>query len=123
MMKRSILLGAALAACFGGVAMAQAPADPMAGSTATPDASASSGADSASAIAAVKPGAPVKDPSGAMIGTVTRVGQSSDGQLAVVVRIDGQPVNLSANILTPEGNSLVSSMTKAQIKAAAKAAS
>jgi hypothetical protein len=60
----------------------------------------------------------VKDASGAMVGTVVKVGKAANGQTAVVVNIDGKPISLAANMLTPAGDGLVSSMSKDEIKAA-----
>jgi hypothetical protein len=116
MMFRLFLLGGALSASIGGYALAQTAA------TQPPSAPPAAGATVDSAVANVKPGTVVKDANGATVGTVVRVGQTNDGQIAVVVSVDGQPVNLASNILTPAADGLVSSMTKAQIMAAAKAA-
>jgi ligand-binding sensor protein len=61
----------------------------------------------------------VKDTSGATVGTVVQVGKATNGLEAVVVNIDGKPISLAANVLTPAGDGMVSSVTKDQIKAAA----
>jgi hypothetical protein len=61
----------------------------------------------------------VKDASGATVGTVVQVGKATNGLDAVVINVDGKPISLAANLLTPDGAGLVSSVTKDQIKAAA----
>lgn len=69
-----------------------------------------------------RPGMLVKDAEGAAIGSVVTAGKSSaTGEPVVVVSVDGKRLNLAAASLNPAGNELVSSMTKAQILAAAKA--
>jgi hypothetical protein len=109
-MLRSLIIGAALATFVtaGVTAMPMEPVNPPA----TVDPS----------FASVPLGAPIKDTTGGLIGTVLRVGKTDDGQIAVVASIDGQPVKLPTTILSSYGDSLVSTMTKAQIQAAAKAA-
>ncbi len=69
----------------------------------------------------LKAGMTVKDPAGAIVGPVTRVGKTADGKDAVLVNIDGKDVGLPASILSKaqDGSSLVSSATKDQILAAA----
>jgi hypothetical protein len=115
-MIKSLLLGASLATAVGFAASAQ-PAMPGPDHEAAPSA-AQAGVD-ASAVA--KPGMVVTDNTGATVGTVTQVGKTAAGESAVVVRIDGQPFTLAADKLSPSGGGLVSSMTKAEIKAAPKA--
>ncbi|MDP3747469.1 MAG: hypothetical protein Q8Q88_10530 [Phenylobacterium sp.] len=64
----------------------------------------------------------VKDSAGVTVGTITRVGKTADGAAAVAVNVDvdGKTVNLASSTLnlSPTGDAAVSSMTKAQIKAA-----
>jgi hypothetical protein len=119
-MLRALFLGATLATTLGYAAQAQSDMSPSGAppsSQAPADQSSTqSGADSATTA---KPGMVVKDTSGGTVGTVVKVGQATNGQTAVVVNIDGKPISLAANMLTPAGDGLVCSMTKDQIKAAA----
>ncbi len=123
MLFKNLLLGAGLAATLGFAAHAQSmPAPDQSDAQAPagqPPADAAAPPSGADATAA-KPGMVVKDSAGATLGKVVQVGQTADGQSAVVVEVDGAPITLAANMLTPNGNGLVSSMTKAQIKAASK---
>ncbi len=119
-MLRTLFLGATLATTLGYAAQAQP--DPSS-SSASPQSQAPADQAAtqagANAPSTAKPGMVVKDASGATVGTVVQVGQASNGQSAVVVNIDGKPISLAANMLTPAGDGLVSSMSKDEIKAAA----
>jgi hypothetical protein len=126
-MSRALFLGSALAMTLGYAAHAQsamppsgasAPSQAPADQAPADQSAAPSSADTPTATTA-KPGMVVKDSSGATVGTVVNVGKAANGLMAVVVNIDGKPVSLAANMLTPAGSGLVSSMTKAEIKAAA----
>jgi hypothetical protein len=63
----------------------------------------------------------VKDREGVSLGRISRIGRTSDGHEAVEVNIDGQNLNLAIVSLTvsPSGKEVMSSMTKADILAAA----
>jgi hypothetical protein len=67
-----------------------------------------------------RPGLIVRDPAGAIIGPITRVAQTANGATAVEVDLDGHRVSLSPSILMlkPSGDGVLSSMTKAEIRAA-----
>jgi hypothetical protein len=70
--------------------------------------------------AGLKPGMPVKDSTGALIGTVTQVGQTTDGRPMAGLQIDGRQVIVPAGDLSVSQNGqAVSSMTKAQLQASA----
>lgn len=128
MLFRTLLLGAGVATALGFAAQAQttpapesvaAPPPPAASPPADVAAAASAGVD---ATAAVKPGMIVKDNAGATVGKIVQVGKTADGTAAAVISVDGKSSTVAATTLTPAGDGLVSSMTKAQIKAAAKPA-
>lgn len=124
-MLRALFLGAALATTLGYAAQAQSDKSP---SGAAPQSQAptdqapadqSSTQTSADTATTAKPGMVVKDSSGATIGTVVKVRKAANGKMAVVVNIDGKPVTVASNMLTPAGDGLVSSMSKDELKAAA----
>ena len=119
-MFRNLLLGASVATALGFAAQAQTMPAPDQGAT-PPTADQAAAPASADAASSAKPGMLVKDSAGAAIGKIVQVGQTADGQSAVVVNVDGKPFTLAASVLTPSGGGMVSSMTKAQIKAATKA--
>jgi hypothetical protein len=81
-------------------------------------------APASSSAAALKTGMVVKDTTGAMVGTITQVGQTPDGRAAAVINVDGQPINILASNLTvdPSGTAATSAYTKAQLQASAKPA-
>jgi hypothetical protein len=125
-MLKTLLLGASFALAIGAAAEAQPSMPPS--DTAPPSDSAPPPADATAPSASqagvdaamvAKPGMVVKDNAGATVGTVVQAGQTAEGVHAVVVQVDGSPFTLAANTLTPTGDGLVSSMSKAQIKAAA----
>jgi len=62
----------------------------------------------------------VRDPSGIIVGRITRVGQTAEGETAVEVDLDGRRVNLSPNVLSVDasGTGARSSMAKAEIQGA-----
>ena len=144
-MKRAFLYGAALALTLGFAAQAQdapqtapdatpaapasEPAAPPTAATppANPDPTAKGPADASSDVSATvafKAGQAVTDASGGAVGKIARVGKTADGTDAVEVDIDGKKVSLPASALSmsPTGNGVVSSMTKADILAAQAAA-
>jgi hypothetical protein len=116
-MLKTLFLGAALATTMGYAAQAQSDTAPS-GVAPQSQAPAQAAAD-ANTPNTAKPGMVVKDASGATVGTVVQVGQATNGLSAVVVNIDGKPISLAANMLTPAGDGLVSSLSKDEIKAAA----
>jgi len=119
-MLRALFLGATLAATLGYAAQAQPDtSSPGAAPQSQAPADQAAPQPGANTPTTAKPGMVVKDTSGATVGTVVQVGQASNGQSAVVVNIDGKPISLAANMLTPAGDGLVSSMSKDDIKAAA----
>jgi hypothetical protein len=65
-----------------------------------------------------KPGATVKDSDGVTIGTVVKAGAAANGQLAVVIDMDGKSVSLPANLFLVAGDLVTAQATKAQIQAA-----
>jgi hypothetical protein len=123
MLFRNLLLGASVATALGFAAQAQTMPAPDEGAAppSAEQAPAPAGADTGTdaSTTAAKPGMVVKDSAGETVGQVVQVGQTADGQAAVVVNVDGRPFTLAANMLTPAGDGMVSSVTKAQIKAAA----
>jgi hypothetical protein len=97
-----------------GTVPANPPTAPM------PAAPAGSAAVNAAATTGFRAGLPVKDASGAAIGTIARVIKTPDGGTTYSVTVDGRNVNLpgSALSLSPSGAEAISSMSKAQITAA-----
>lgn len=79
------------------------------------------GLTAAAQDAALRNGMVVKDSAGMTIGTIMRMGKGADGAPTVSLNVDGRVVTLAASTLTvsPTGRQAVSSMTKAQVKAAA----
>jgi hypothetical protein len=65
-----------------------------------------------------KPGAAISDTNGGVVGDVVKAGPASNGQMAVVLSIDGKDVSLPMNLFTVSGGVVVSSASKAQIQAA-----
>src|ERR1700733_15505073 len=98
-MFRNLLLGAGLAAALGFAAHSQtmpAPDQSDAQSPAgQPSADASAPQSGSDTAAVAKPGMVVKDSAGATLGKVVQVGQTADGQSAVVVEVDGAPITLA----------------------------
>ena len=121
-MLRALLCGSALALSVGLAAHAQDPASQQVN---PPSATAPPATDANATAAKFKAGMTVKDSAGTTIGKIIKVGKTTDGTTAVAVNIDGKMVNLATSTLTlsPTGGTVVSSMTKAQIKAATPPAS
>lgn len=122
-MKTALLIGTILALAAGTAAYGQdrmAPTD-RGGKDAPPTTADEAGEDASATVAALQPGMVVKDVKGETVGTIQRVTQSADGRAAVILDVDGQPVNLAPTELLPasDGAGATSAMTKAQIKAAA----
>ena len=108
MMRYAIAWSAGLALMATTPAVAQtAPASP-------PTASASAPAVPAD----FKAGATISDTNGGVVGDVVKAGPASNGQMAVVLNIDGKDVSLPMNLFTVSGGVVVSSASKAQIQAA-----
>jgi len=101
-MLRPLVLGAVLAASIG---VSTVSAGPPA-------------ADQA--LLSVRPGAPVKEAGGGFIGAVRKVGWTDSGRIAVVMQVDGRPVTVAARMLALNGDTVISTLTKAQIKTAAR---
>lgn len=120
-MFRTLLLGVSLATTLGFAAHAQTMPAPDQNTAPPPTADEAGAPASANAASGARAGMTVTDSSGATIGKITQVGQTADGQSAVVIDVDGKPFTVAANTLSPSGAGMVSSMTKAQIKAAPKA--
>jgi hypothetical protein len=114
---RALLYGSALALSVGFAALAQPPASQ---SNAPPSASTPPASDASATASAFKAGMTVKDSAGATIGRIVRVGKASDGTATVAVNVDGKTINVAASTLSPgsAGNEVVSSKTKAELKAA-----
>lgn len=119
-MPHRYLLAAALALLAGYAAHAQSPAQAPVSPAPAEGARTGNRPDVSSTAADFRPGMIVRDESGAVIGPITRVGQTAEGAPAVVVNMDGRPVNLSPNILTRDtsGDGALSSMSKAEIRSA-----
>jgi hypothetical protein len=119
-MRHSYLLGAILALSIGPAAQAQPRAPPSQPISPTSSEEAQTGdqADASATVADFRPGMLVKDPSGVIVGRITRVGQAAEGETAVEIDLDGRRVNLSPNILSVDvsGSGARSSMTKAEIQ-------
>lgn len=132
-MKLPIVCAAALALCATTAVAQQKPVSqqvtPPAGTTpanpptapaaSVPAAPAAAAGVNAAATTGFRAGLPVKDASGAAIGTIARVIKTPDGATTYSVTVDGRNVNLpgSALTLSPTGAEAVSSMSKAQITA------
>ena len=114
MLSKSFLTGTCAAVALGASALGLSaraqeggqPVNPPAATPAVPTA------------ADFTPGAVIKGPDGATVGTVVRAGAASNGQMAVVVNIDGSNVSLPANLFTVANGQVTSTATKAQIQAA-----
>ncbi len=122
-MMRTVLCGAVFALSLGGLAAAQSQAGPR-GADPGAGAAPSPAAPAADAAQGLKPGMTVKDSTGATIGTINRIGHTSDGTPAAELNVDGKavPMVLAALSLAPEGDHAVIALTKAQIQAAARQA-
>jgi hypothetical protein len=127
-MKFSSVCAAALALSAGAaVAQQKPPAQQVTPPVGTlpanpptlPAAPAVGAAVNASAATGFRVGLPVKDASGAQIGTIARVIKTPDGATTYSVSVDGRNVNLSGSKLTlsPTGAEAISSMSKADITA------
>lgn len=118
-MRRALFCGALPALAVGFAAHAQTPeSQPV---NPPPSATSPPATDTSAATSMYKPGMTVKDSAGDTIGKITRVGRTADGTAAVAVDMDGKTVNLAASTLSlnARGDEAVSTMTKAEIKAAA----
>ena len=113
-MLRHVMIAMALAAAAP-AAQAQ-PGAPPAGPI--PDAHPSASVNPPT-TAGLKAGMPVKDSTGALIGTLTQVGQTTDGRPMASLQIDGRQVLVPAGDLSAQNGQAVSSMTKAQLQASA----
>jgi hypothetical protein len=71
--------------------------------------------------AGLTPGMPVRDSNGVTIGTIKQLGQNAAGRPIADLEIDGRQVRVPAGWLnrTTDGTRAVSTLTKAQILAAA----
>lgn len=119
-MRHGYLLSAILALSIGAAAQAQPrppPSQPIS-PTSPEEAQTGEQADASVTAADFRPGMLVKDPSGVIVGRITHVGQTAEGETAVEVDLDGRRVNLSPNILSVDvsGSGARSSMTKAEIQ-------
>ena len=135
-MSRTLICATALVLSLGGLAQAQgagpdatpaASASPAPPDASTPPASADTPAASSSTAASsaaaqdFKPGMPVKDSSGAAVGTIKRVGQTPNGVAAVEVTVKGKPIVLALADLTlaPTKDHAISNKSKAELEAQA----
>jgi hypothetical protein len=117
-MQRAPFIGAALAVTFGCAAFAQAQTPDQPTPSATPPPAAVGTANDASATqGGLRLGMVVKDPTGAVVGTISQIGETPDGTASVLLNVDGKPIGVLASKLTPSGDQAVISMTKAQVKA------
>jgi hypothetical protein len=117
-MQRSFLIGSALALSVAWTAYAQPAAPTGAPPPAATGAPAPPAPPSANvAASALKQGMVVKDTTGSTVGTISKIGQTADGQAAVMINVDGKEVGLLASNLTvdPTGTSATSAVTKAQL--------
>ena len=133
MSARTLVAGAALAWLLTGPAFAQPTGDPIGTVRPAPGASAlipsitvdptaaAARADTGVALAAAEPGSralfrtgvAVRDSTGARLGRIVQVIRGPEGRTSsVVVDVDGVPVHLSANTLTPRGGHLVADRTR-----------
>ena len=120
MLRKTFLIGTGMALAIGWAANAQTT-DSSQLPPAAPSGAATAPADAAPAPATVtdfKPGDVIKDTAGATVGTVVKAGQATNGQLAVVVNIDGKDVSLPGNLFTVAAGVVTAQATKAQIQAA-----
>jgi len=117
MLRTLLPLGAAVVLSASFAAHAQIPVSQPVN---PPSATAPPAADATATASAFKAGMVVKDSTGVTIGTITRVSQAVDGTAQVAVNVDGKTLTIAASTLSvsPAGDAAVSSMTKAQIKAA-----
>jgi hypothetical protein len=125
-MSRTLICATALVLALGGLAQAQSAGPAAATPPASPDTSAAPDASSSSATSAAaaqdfKPGMPVKDSSGAAVGTIKRVGQTPNGVAAAEVTVDGKPIVLALADMTlsPTKDQAITTKSKAEIQAAA----
>jgi hypothetical protein len=120
-MQHGCVLGAVVALSIGPAARAQPPPSNPISPAPAETAPAGEQSDVGAVAPDFRPGMVVRDPSGATIGPITRVAQTADGAAAVEVDLDGRRVSLSPSILMlkPSGDGVLSSMTKAEIRAAA----
>ncbi|MGZ3273875.1 MAG: hypothetical protein ACXU82_19170 [Caulobacteraceae bacterium] len=123
-MTKTLLCTAAFTLSFAGAAFAQnaAPND-AAPASATPPTSApsASAADAADPTKGLKEGMSVTDTAGQAVGTIARIGRTSEGQAAAELNVSGKtlPISLANLSLAPGGDHAVVSATKAQVEAAA----
>jgi hypothetical protein len=120
-MQPAPLYGAALALLVAAGARAQ-DSQPV-GPPAPAASSATEAAANAAAKASVfKSGMIVRDPKGAVVGRIVEVRTTDDNRSAVVVDIDGQPIELSPALLTlgPAGDQALASMRKSDIERASE---
>jgi len=96
-----------------GIAAAQ-PVNP-------PTAAAPPAKDTTATSTTFKAGMTVKDSAGTTVGKISKVGASADGKATVTLDVDGKAVTVPASTLSLNamGDEVVSSKTKAQIKAEA----
>jgi hypothetical protein len=113
---RTLRYGAALALTVGFAAFAQTSAS----QPVTPPAASTPPATDANATsaAALKAGMVVKDSTGITVGQIAKAGAAPDGTVAL--SIDGKTVHVAASALSlsPSGKEVVSSKSKAELKAA-----
>ena len=79
------------------------------------------GSRTAPAAPDIKPGAPVRDRSGALVGRVQSIAETSSGAMNVIVEIDGKLVGLEASTLQLRGGSAMSTQSKSEMLARAGA--
>jgi hypothetical protein len=69
--------------------------------------------------AELEPGMPVKDSTGAIVGTISGIGRAADGSSMAVLDVDGQQIVVPASSLgTGQNGQALSNQTKAQLLAA-----
>jgi len=119
-MRHEFLFAAILALSIGPAAQAQPPPSEPISPTPAEEARTGDPADVSAVAADFRPGMSVEDPSGAVIGSITRVAQTAAGATAVEINLDGRRVSLAPTILSlsARGDRARSSMTKAEIEAA-----
>jgi hypothetical protein len=119
-MRYGCFIAAILGLSIGPAAQAQPPPAEPVSPTPVEEARTGEPADVSAVAADFRPGMSVEDPSGAIIGSITRVAQTAEGATAVEVDLDGRRVSLAPTVLSlnARGDRVLSSMTKAEIEAA-----
>ena len=116
-MRSFLTLGAAtIALAIAAPALAQTAPDPTAPAAATQDPAASAAAPATAAAAPVAAGQPVKDNSGAVIGSVAEVKPDATGKSMATIKMDDKTFAVDvANLAVRDGATLINA-SKAEIE-------